>query len=397
MKKVFLVAVIFCVFGIIDVFASQPSLFVNNKKLNFTEQGPVIIDNRLLVPVRGIFESVGATVTWDPVPKTIHIRYKENEIKMFVDSKRYSVTDKNTGVNVFYDFEVVPQILNNRTLIPLRAVTDGLGGQTNWDPKTKSAYINFGAEVIDEFQTKALEFTIEGKKVQMLQTSSEVRNILGIPQREAKNEAGDLFYTYTGDYKGYIFLGFKGGQLAYAVSNSKNFSANGFKAGSGGYTSPNMNFGADALYFYEDERGTIAAIAASSNGFAPRNLPVSEVEMQIFDFTNGFRVSRGFKPLTYNSKLAGVARKHSEDMAGNDYFSHISQDGRTFDKRITDGGIQFSAAAENIAYGTNDPFRIVHMWILSDGHRANLFRDIDELGVGGSSKGYYTQCFATRK
>lgn len=397
MKKIFFLVFILSFFNLTTLFASNVNLYVNNKKLSFSDQGPEIIKSRLLVPVRGVYESVGATVNWDEVAKTVYIKYQNHEIKMFMTSKRYSVTDTNTGMNVFYDFEVVPQIVKNRVMIPLRAVTDGLGGTTNWDGKTRTAYVNFDDNPPDAFQSKELKFALGKYNLQMLMTPSEVRNILGIPQREVRAAGGDIFYTYNTDYNYYIFLGFKDNKLAYTISNSKNFSVGETKVSRDKFTVKNKNNGANAIYYYEDENNIISAIAISNNGFTGRNMPLSEIEMQIFDFTNGFRVARGLKALAYNADLSDVAREHSEDMAAKNYFSHTSQDGSTFDDRIRNAGITFSAAAENIAYGTNDPFKMVHMWLLSEGHRKNMMRNIDSLGVGGTLNGYYTQCFATLK
>ncbi len=87
-------------------------------------------------------------------------------------------------------------------------------------------------------------------------------------------------------------------------------------------------------------------------------------EREVLDLVNQQRDHHGLLWLKANSELQEAARLHSLDMGTNNYFSHTSQDGTTFDKRITTQGYQWSHAGENIAagyldaravmYGTND-------------------------------------------
>ncbi|WP_420597239.1 CAP domain-containing protein [Deinococcus sp.] len=106
--------------------------------------------------------------------------------------------------------------------------------------------------------------------------------------------------------------------------------------------------------------------------------------------------------LRWNSKLATAAQSHAADMAAKDYFDHTSQDGRTFDARITQAGYTWSSVAENIAAGQPTPQEVVKAWIDSPGHCRNVFNaKLTELGVGyaegGSYRQYWVQDFGTPK
>ncbi|WP_232834749.1 CAP domain-containing protein [Rhodoferax ferrireducens] len=85
-------------------------------------------------------------------------------------------------------------------------------------------------------------------------------------------------------------------------------------------------------------------------------------------------------PLNWNSMLLTAATGHSADMAKNNYFSHTSLDGRTFDQRITAAGYSWSAVGENIAAGQTSVQSVMTSWINSPGHCQNLmnpsYRDI---------------------
>ncbi|MFN3416550.1 MAG: CAP domain-containing protein [Caldimonas sp.] len=84
--------------------------------------------------------------------------------------------------------------------------------------------------------------------------------------------------------------------------------------------------------------------------------------------------------LSWNTALTTAAYGHSRDMADNNYFSHTSRDGRTFDQRITDAGYRWSRAGENIAAGATSAQAVINGWMASEGHCANLmnphFRDM---------------------
>ena len=119
----------------------------------------------------------------------------------------------------------------------------------------------------------------------------------------------------------------------------------------------------------------------------------SGFEEDVFDLVNDRRAagatcgSTSYGPtaaLAMNTKLRNAARAHSQDMAANNYFSHTSLDGRTFDQRIRDAGYTGSGPlGENIAAGQSSPQSVVNGWMGSPGHCRNImdpaFRAI---GVG---------------
>ena len=98
-------------------------------------------------------------------------------------------------------------------------------------------------------------------------------------------------------------------------------------------------------------------------------------------------------PMSMNASLRIAARLHSQDMANNDYFSHVSQDGRTFDQRIRNAGYASSFLGENIAAGLPTAEGTMDAWMNSPGHCSNImdgrFRAIG-VGYGYRSGSTYT-------
>lgn len=119
---------------------------------------------------------------------------------------------------------------------------------------------------------------------------------------------------------------------------------------------------------------------------------------------NEIRREHGLVELADYPALADVARAHSEDMAGRDYFRHRSPEGRQAQHRVKAAGLEFRRLAENIqkSRGYDDPAEeAVEGWMNSRGHReAILEPDFRETGVGVAVAEdgtiYFTQLFLRR-
>ncbi len=109
-------------------------------------------------------------------------------------------------------------------------------------------------------------------------------------------------------------------------------------------------------------------------------------ENQVVVLINQERTDLGLPALGNNSSLQLAARRHSEDMACNDFFSHIGSDGSTLSSRLLAAGYSYSWAAENIAASSSSNFSaqaVVSMWMNSPGHKANILSEnVTQLGVG---------------
>jgi hypothetical protein len=122
---------------------SYVSVIVDGKKVWFPDAHPFVnSDYRTMVPVRFITESLGADVKWLGETQTVAIQYKGKDIKLRVGEWKATVD----GVEKALDTAVM--LHNNRTFVPLRFVTETLGGEVTWDGKTQSVQIK--TEAYDE-------------------------------------------------------------------------------------------------------------------------------------------------------------------------------------------------------------------------------------------------------
>lgn len=125
MKKMALGAALFCC---TTAFAHPPiTVYVNGTALSF-DQPPIIREERTLVPMRAIFQALGASVSWDEPTQTVTAVSGTDVILFRVGEKGLYKNDA-----LVYTMPVPAQIMNDRLLVPLRAVAESMGASVGWD------------------------------------------------------------------------------------------------------------------------------------------------------------------------------------------------------------------------------------------------------------------------
>ncbi len=110
------------------------SVKLNWQKVYF-DQLPVIDNDRTLVPVRAIFEALGAEVSWDGATRTVTATKDENVVSLTID-------DVNAKVNGETEVLDVPaKIIGDRTMVPVRFIAQSFGAEVSWDGPTKTVMI----------------------------------------------------------------------------------------------------------------------------------------------------------------------------------------------------------------------------------------------------------------
>lgn len=121
-------------FNSTPIAGNQIQVLLDGQPLKF-EQPPVIIEGRTLVPMRGIFEELGASVFWDETSREVTGALNGKIIKLKIGSK----TGYVNGVAVTLD--VPAQIVNSRTLVPIRFVSESLGIGVSWSDANRTVTI----------------------------------------------------------------------------------------------------------------------------------------------------------------------------------------------------------------------------------------------------------------
>ena len=119
--------------------ASEPetneiTVLINGSKVEF-DQKPVIIEDRTLVPLRAIFEGLGAEVLWDGDTQTVTAIKDNTKITLQIGSAEMYIGSDIKAL------DVPAMLLGGRTMVPVRAVSEAFGCAVNWVEATQTVVI----------------------------------------------------------------------------------------------------------------------------------------------------------------------------------------------------------------------------------------------------------------
>lgn len=128
-----------------QTLSTESAVYINGSDGNITvtvsgsrvtfDQNPVMYNDRTLVPMRKIFEELGATVSWDENTQTASGTKNGKTVSLTVGSRTMNVG----GTEITLD--TPPIVLSDRTLVPARAVAEGMGCNVNWDGASNTVII----------------------------------------------------------------------------------------------------------------------------------------------------------------------------------------------------------------------------------------------------------------
>ncbi|WRP04741.1 CAP domain-containing protein [Rossellomorea aquimaris] len=161
------------------------------------------------------------------------------------------------------------------------------------------------------------------------------------------------------------------------------------------------------VFYDKHENDTVTAIqiidesleANKKNFYSEASPELKEgFEFQLFDLTNATRVEKGLNALSWDDQVRDTARKHSLDMAEQNYFSHTNLEGESPFDRMEEDQVAFRTAGENLAYGQLSSIFAHEGLMNSKGHRENILQPhYEHLGVGvafnGKAQPYFTENF----
>lgn len=107
---------------------------LDGKKIGF-DVPPQIINGRTMVPIRAIFEKMGAAVEWDGSTKSAICTKGDTVVKMTVDSMDMYINNQMTRM------DIAPVVIDGRTLAPARYVAEAFGADVQWSQKNSTVVI----------------------------------------------------------------------------------------------------------------------------------------------------------------------------------------------------------------------------------------------------------------
>lgn len=111
--------------------ASGIRVYVNDAEVGFPDAQPYIKNDRTLVPVRFVSEQLGAQVSWDEKSKQVTIEKDGKKIILRIGSKEVLINGNKVAL------DVPAEIKNERTMVPLRFISEAFGANVDWNGKEK--------------------------------------------------------------------------------------------------------------------------------------------------------------------------------------------------------------------------------------------------------------------
>ncbi|MBQ9267438.1 MAG: copper amine oxidase N-terminal domain-containing protein [Clostridia bacterium] len=226
MKNKFLVMLALMLTVLASVaFASQEVIEVklNDKYIDFTDdQGnvvnPELINDRTMVPMRKIFEALGADIMWDGATQRVTATTAEKEITLQINNTEASVKSLETEETDTIKLDSAPVILNDRTMVPVRFIAESLEKQVGWDAKNRVVVIIDYSEILEDLKENcstllemANEQTVE---VNSFDTTINISGNLNYKDTENSKNNEKLTISGTLDVK-------RGEELAEVIANLK--------------------------------------------------------------------------------------------------------------------------------------------------------------------------------
>ena len=116
------------------VSAGAVDLYVDTDLIQ-TDVPPTVVNGRTRVPMRAIFESLGAEVLWDGETRTATGILGDHTVEIQVGQTTALVDGEVRTL------DVPAQILQRRTMVPARFISEALGCSVTWDGETQTAAI----------------------------------------------------------------------------------------------------------------------------------------------------------------------------------------------------------------------------------------------------------------
>jgi len=134
-SKFICVLLVILLFTSLTVNAQQPiRVFLDGGQLNF-DVLPTTIDGRTMVPMRVIFEELGAEVQWDEATRTITATRDDVIVQTTLGNRNVQVNGNRMTI------DVAPVTINGRTLVPLRFVSEAFGAEVEWNANARTVSI----------------------------------------------------------------------------------------------------------------------------------------------------------------------------------------------------------------------------------------------------------------
>ena len=112
-----------------------PAVMMNGSLVRFDDAKPYIANDRTMIPMRKLFELLGAEIEWNDQTKTVTSTLDGNKVTLTIGQNTMYVNDREVVI------DAPAQVNYDRTYVPLRAISEALNATIEWDGTNKVVYI----------------------------------------------------------------------------------------------------------------------------------------------------------------------------------------------------------------------------------------------------------------
>jgi len=323
----------------LEVQAAQPKIRVtiDGRPVNFPDQPPVIIDGRTLVPIRGVFEDLGFGVWWEEDTQTATISEMYRHVTITIGSRTFITND------VIYMLDVPAQIINDRTMLPIRAVVESVGYSVEWDAANNTVVI-----ITDRWINNVVTPPAEPSEPIQPPVEPPVQDITQPPATvPGFVDINGIAPVYKADVEWEIVL----------------------QSTTSSITLQNRRLTAVERQIWIDEYNALGG----ANTF----------ELEVVRLVNEIRVEYGLSMFEIDETLMMAARFYSQTI-GNLNLTMGHNEGPYGGSRNTVHAFGRARGVANGNAGARTPEAVVDSWMNSPGHRENLLRQtsLSRIGFG---------------
>ena len=145
---------------------NEISVYLDGVKIEFDVK-PQIINGRTMVPIRAIFEKMGAVVEWDGNTSSAICTKDDTVVKMTVNSMDMYINNQSQKM------DIAPVVIDGRTLAPARYVAEAFGADVKWDQVNNSVIITSNKNSTEINNNAPIPSDVQGEIVYVGKTGSK--------------------------------------------------------------------------------------------------------------------------------------------------------------------------------------------------------------------------------
>lgn len=149
--------------------AKDVDIVIDGEELNL-DVAPQIIDGRVMVPIRGVLENLGALVKWDDETQTVSARKSSKTVSLEIGSNDVTLdkgetNDDGSSKTETIQTDVAAQLVSDRTLVPLRVISEAMGYSVDWNNETYTVSITTDSDEDETWKDSKVSVDISSLSV----------------------------------------------------------------------------------------------------------------------------------------------------------------------------------------------------------------------------------------